>query len=169
MKFFEISPGSFEFAWLSSPLIRPGAHRGPVVRGLARALARVMPWLTVDSGVREEKCHPIGEVGRDPQWHHRVSLGWGAEMLRLEEEIANDLVRLNPELALLMTHGGADLVCPAADSRELFDRIAVRDKRYVSVEEMMHDPFRGETHRVEVFEAVSEWLDERGFAPVSSE
>ena len=164
MRFLQKRTEEFQFAWLSSMLVRPGLHRGPMIQALARQLAKIAPRIIVDSGIRQEACHPVrGKRDLDPLWHSRVSVGWGAEMMRLEPEIQEHLGALNPALNLLMTHGSIDTICPPEFSRGLFDRVDLAQKEYVLVEDMMHEPFRGESHRKEVFAAAGRWLTAMGF------
>ncbi len=164
MRYLQMDAQMFEFAWLSSMLVRPGLHRGPRIQWLAQQLAKLAPGITVDSGIRQEQCHPVhGARDLDPLWHSRVSVGWGAEMMRLEEEIQENLTWLNRRLNLLMTHGSIDTICPPEFARDLFYKVKLDQKEFVLVNDMMHEPFRGESHRREVFAAAGKWLERMGF------
>jgi alpha-beta hydrolase superfamily lysophospholipase len=164
LRFLQQAPEIFRFAWLSSPLVKVGARRGPVVRMFTRIAAEIVPFLTIDSGVRPEDCRPIREGEEpDPLLHYRISVAWAAACLKLEAEIAADLSRLDPELKLLITHGANDIVCPPEFSRALFDSLQLAAKEYALIEGMMHEPFRGESRRVEVLARAGAWLDQLGF------
>lgn len=168
--FMQHAPEVFQFAWLSSPLVKPGSHRGPGTRALARFAAWFVPWATLDSGVRPADCRPIrGDEDLDPLCHHRVSVAWGATCLGIEERLYEGLGSLDAGLNLLITHGDADVVCPPEYSREVFDAIELEKKEYRLFKDLMHEPFRGEDRRIEVLAAAGDWLERMGFSEVRVE
>ncbi|MFV1995157.1 MAG: alpha/beta fold hydrolase [Verrucomicrobiales bacterium] len=162
LRLLQQEPDLFEFAWLSSPLVRPGEHRSRVVREILRVAARFFPGLTVSSKIRPELCRRRrGEDDDDALIHHRVSLSLGAALLDMEEAVARGVSAMNPLLALLVTHGEEDQICPARYSRELFDAMNLENKRYLLLPDHMHEPFRDEGSE-EVLAAVGRWLDGLG-------
>jgi len=167
-------PGLFRFAWLSSPLVDPARNQPPsLVRGAA-VLGALLPGFPVDTGVRASQCREEGLPAEDGGGeedrrllHHVVSAGFGAEMLRKAPVVRAAAGRLPGELALLMTHGSADQICPAELSRELFERMPCRDKRYAVIEGALHEPMHGRT-RATVWDLAGKWLDGQGY-PVLQE
>ncbi len=163
LRFMQCEPDFFRFAWLSSPLIRPRQRRGPLINSLARVVARVLPTLTLDTGVRPEMGRPVvREEDRDPLSHHRVSSAFGVALLDMEEELHRDVGRFHTDLSLLVTHGDADVVCPAVYSREFYDSVGVSDKEYRLFPGVMHEPFRYEAGD-KVLAAAGSWLDRLGY------
>jgi lysophospholipase len=162
LRYLEVRPEIFSFAWLSSPLLRPSDMQPGVVRVGARLLAKVMPGRRFDSGVRPSMCRVIPEgEERDPLIHSRITAGWGVELWNLEKEIYANLGRLNPDLQLLITQGDADVICPMEHARALFERIDLRDKEWVLLEGELHEPLFG-AQSAKVLALVWEWMELRG-------
>jgi len=64
-------------------------------------------------------------------------------------------------LAILMTHGTADVVCPPELSRELFETMPCARKSYQAIEGALHEPIH-EADREEVWRLAGKWLDGLG-------
>lgn len=153
------------FSWLSSPLVRPGAAKSPMFRRAAEWLAPWLPWLTVTTGVLPEMCRvtedgnrTVRKESRNQQWHRRVSLAWGLFLVGAAERLDVTAGDAEEGTALLMTQGGADPVCPPENARDLFGRLGCREKRYLEIEGMLHEPFAG-VGKNRLFDALGQWLD----------
>ncbi|MGB2091680.1 MAG: alpha/beta fold hydrolase [Akkermansiaceae bacterium] len=168
------------FAWLSSPLVDPGMGRHPFFLKTARILAPVLPGLTFSTQVKPENFKrlmddeivPAGAVYEKPScitrselWHNRVSLGWGISLLDFAHLLRSRLPDICSEIPLLCTQGTQDMVCPAPLTRDLFERLPNRNKRYEEIEQLRHEPFSGEGSE-RLFKALEEWLESPGM-PVS--
>ena len=161
LRYLELRPEVFSFAWLSSPLLKPSEKATGMTRIGGPLLAKVMPAWTLDSGVRPSMCRVIPEDEvPDPYFHARISAGWGVEMWKVEAQLYSELGRLNPELCLLMTQGDADPICPMELGRALFEKLNLRDKEWRPLAGELHEPLFGE-HAAEVREGVMRWLESR--------
>lgn len=153
-----------KFVWLSSPLIRPSDGQNRFLVWLSKRFGWLAPRLPFDNGVERGDCHPItdpetGEIlPRDPLKHRQITFAFAAELMR-QEKIAAEAVReLTGDLSLLITHGNADRVCPHEFSKELFDSIPLRAKKFVTVEGALHEPL----HSPEAdwtFAQAADWFD----------
>jgi len=162
-------PGLFAMAWLSSPLVDPGCRQPPFLLRVIGVLGAVCPRFPIDTGVRSAQCRkgdlPEADGGgrsEERLLHHRVSAGFGAEMLARVPRVRAAASRLPPRLAVLMTHGMADVVCPPELSRELFETMPCVRKSYQTIEGALHEPIHGADREV-VWRLAGSWLDGLGF------
>lgn len=169
------------FAWLSSPLVNPSRGRRPAFLRMARLLAPLVPGLTFSTHVKPENFSPeIDEVLTDDvaidgvcitkhkSWHNRVSLGWGTALLDFADFIHEHAADTAVETALLCTQGKQDWVCPANLTKEFYDLISVKSKRYEEIEKLRHEPFSGEGSE-HLFCALETWIDSLGLGDRSQE
>jgi alpha-beta hydrolase superfamily lysophospholipase len=163
-------PGLFRMAWLSSPLVDP-AWRQPKLLLRVAAIAGVLcPRLPIDTGVRAAQCRerPViaetdrGERSEERLLHHLVSAGFGSALIERAKRVRVAATLLPARLDLLMTHGSADVVCPPGLSRDLFETMPCKRKRYHSLEGALHEPLHGE-HREELWRVAGGWLDGLGY------
>lgn len=162
LRYLEVRPEVFSQVWLSSPLLRPRGKVAPWSRPLVRALAAVVPAMTLNSGVRTKQCRvvPDGE-STDPHFHKRVTVGWGVELWRIEKQVWADLDRLRPDLQILITQGSKDEICPQEHARDLFERLGVDEKQYELLEGELHEPLFGPQAAM-VEDLVKRWFESRG-------
>ena len=151
------------FAWLSSPLLRPSARKSGRFRALLQFFAPLMPGLTVSTGVTTQMCRVAAssESLKTPKhqlWHRRVSLSWGATLLRVEKLVDTALKDMSDAVPIIYTQGADDAVCPAETARAFFPRLPTMNKQYHEFEGMLHDPFKGEG-RERLFAALESWLE----------
>lgn len=161
----------YQFAWLSSPLIRPSANVRPGLMQLARIFGRLVPRLPFRTGVRAEDCRlpdPVTGLARipDPHLHRRVSAGFGTQMILREQAITQGVQDLHPHLRLLVTHGTEDRVCLTEYSRALYDSIPLENKRFVEVHGSLHEPLHDHPERV--FAEAAKWLEGLGYPLVDA-
>lgn len=159
---FSRNPGVFEnlrWCWYSSPLVRPDHGQGAVKVAAAKALARLVPRLTLPSGVHPSDCYHV-PAGDDPDHfsglvHNRISVGFGAGLL--------DAGPLSPEggvpedIPFLLTQGSGDFVCPSRYAVEFFRALPHPDKTLLYIAGALHEPFR-EQHPVGLFSGARAWL-----------
>ncbi len=150
-----------DFAWVSSPLVNARARAGRLKIAAARLLGRVCPELTLRSGVRTEECkrdlERIEATRRDPLVHREISLRLGGILLHESSRLEGLAARIPESLKLLMTHGGEDRICPAAEARRLFDRIPARQKEFLLFPELLHEPFN-DIGREEFYAGLAGWI-----------
>ena len=162
------------FAWLSSPLVNPSRGRRPAFLRMARLLAPVIPGLTFSTHVKPENFSAgYNEGGIDDDaadgvcitkhksWHNRVSLGWGTALLDFANFIHENAKDAPFETALLCTQGKQDWVCPAGLTKNFYDLLVLKNKRYEEIEQLRHEPFSGEGSEY-LFHALDAWLDSLG-------
>ena len=53
-------------------------------------------------------------------------------------------------------------MCPANVARDVFQKLPSKNKKYIELEEVEHEPFRGEGDEV-FFKALENWLDQLPF------
>lgn len=147
---------------LSSPAIEVDPDIAPLLRGVARGVGQVLPWLPV---VRS----PEGAISRDPDvvaeaeadplnYHGRVLARTGAEMLRASQRIqtrASDLA-----LPFLIFHGTADVLTSPYASKRLYETAPSSDKTLYLYDDLYHETFN-EPERETVIGDVCAWLSER--------
>ncbi len=157
------------FAWLSSPLLRPSNARPPLFREIIRWLAPIIPSFTVSTGVTPAHCRvkseqdeggePQGEVSAKHQlWHNRISIGWGATLLDVEQLVEDSIDQIPPAIPLLYTQGAEDPICLVEVARVMFDRLPNKHKNYHEFEHLLHEPFRGDGSE-ELFDALEAWIE----------
>lgn len=153
-----------EFAWVSSPLVKPGNGHSRWYKTVARFFSAIIPQLTVSTGLTTQMCRVESPGADQPApppkhqlWHRRVSLGWGATLLGFEDLIHSHASDIPANVPLIYTQGAEDPVCPAKIAREFFATLPNTDKRYHEFEGMLHEPFSGEGNE-KLFKALEDWL-----------
>jgi len=155
-----------KFSWVSSPLVKPEGGRSAMFRRAVGWLSLLFPRFTISTGVTAAMCRvtegdekPSKEKPKHPLWHRRVSLGWGIFLIQTSEWIHASADHASKHVALLMTQGSDDFVCPPEKSRYVFDQLGCRNKTYLEIEGMLHEPFSG-VGKSTLYEALENWLDE---------
>lgn len=135
--------GRHPFSWVSSPLIQLQEKAWKVA--LLGELARVIPWLTVSTGVEESDCRIGGRRIEDPMavlYHSRMGLGWARELIVGLDWVSSELRVRDLQTKMLMTQGESDVVCPASVLENLISRMKTRPE-FVLAENGLHEPFVG--------------------------
>ncbi|GEM_PF-225597 len=162
------SPSDYDFCWLSSPLVRPGANRSRLLVFLLPFLARLFAGHTVRTGVRPEDCRHdamrpgpegAGPLPKPGQNHGRIGLGWGWELLQTAAAVRLAFAANPPGVPLLVTQGTADRICRVEHLRALLARAAIPRLRYREFTGALHEPFADDS-KAEVFAEIDRWLDE---------
>lgn len=155
-------PDGIHFCWATSPLIDASGHRGKLMQTTARLLSRLAPTFSIHSGIRSGACtrdpERILETQNDPLMHRRLSMRLGQQLLHATAQLPDTIAGMNPGLRLLITHGSADPVCPAALSQALFPRLPARQKRYALLDGLLHEPFN-DIGRDAFYRELNAWLD----------
>lgn len=145
------------FAWLSSPLVSPSHGQNSLKIAAAKSVGWLLPWLPFKTGVTSASCRPA-DIPPDPLLHNRVSASFGGELMNQERIVQEAAPEINDGLSLLITHGTKDSVCIPKLSHELFEKIPLRDKRFIDVEGALHEPLHG-PKKEWVMEQAANWLD----------
>ena len=157
------NPDLYAFSWISSPLLHPEATQNPLLALFARLGARLLPGLTVATGVTQDKCSrqpdPWRENGESCLIHARVSIGWGYAMTAAARWIREELKNAPPQLPLLITQGLCDPVCPPEYLHALLEEASLPHLTLHEFPEALHEPFADET-REELFHQIASWLED---------
>ena len=155
------NPDLYAFSWISSPLLYPEATQNPLLARFVRLGARLLPGLTVSTGVTQEKCSrqpdPWSENGESRLIHARVSIGWGYAMIAAARRIREELKNAPLQLPLLITQGLCDPVCPPEYLHALLEEAPLPHLTLHEFPEALHEPFVDET-REELFRQITSWL-----------
>jgi len=164
----EASRGAYplpKFCWLSSPLIRPTNGRSAWFVNLVKLIAPIVPSITIDTGVTPEMCRSTVpqnpedvEILKFEQGHTRISMGWGCELVYLEEKLAEQISHISEDIPLLITQGNEDPVCPVEFIEDLFPSFPNKQKQLIVLEGMLHEPFADDGSD-QLFDQLLPWID----------
>ncbi|CAN5125246.1 monoacylglycerol lipase [soil metagenome] len=126
--------------WLNGALVEPAAGQPWVKQMVALGLGRVLPQVTLPTGIERDLCRRLEDD--PPGMHGRVSLGFGAALIRARRGLFGRLGAIEPGIRLLMTHGGEDRVCLPESARRLFEAMPMREKRFELLPGLYHETFR---------------------------
>lgn len=151
-------------AWLAGvvatgPALHTALREQRLKVGLARLLGRLLPSVTVPSGLDDTKLNRdpavIEAYRADPLVHDRASLGFALDALVAIDEVLSRASELS--LPLLLVHGGRDDINRVSGSEEVARKVAggctlkVYDGLFHAVE---HEP-----ERDSVIDDVIAWMD----------
>jgi len=135
--------------------------RGRIVT--ARVLRRLAPRLSLGAGLDPEGLSRDPEVVRayleDPLVFRKMTTSLASELIRAIERTAKSAARVR--VPILMLHGEADPICPAAGTRRFFEGLAVEPRQLQIYPELRHEIFNEPEH-LRVFEDVLAWVRARG-------
>jgi alpha-beta hydrolase superfamily lysophospholipase len=162
-------PQAAKEAVLSGPALNVGQRLHPLLRKVARAFGRILPFVTIDHGIpAKEICSDPKVVKKymtDPLVHRRISPRLIASMIDGGERVRSSAARLSPDLALLLVHGGQDRISSPEDTQEFGQRVACEKKEVLIPAEMKHEVFN-ETEKARVFDTVEDFFE---LPPVSED
>ncbi len=157
-----------KFGWISSPLLRPSHGQSPWLVRSGQVLGRLLPGVTIDTGVRIEDCIRCEadeaadsklEEFKDGQGHSRVSLGWGLSLMKVSAELSHQREQIGRGRSLFVSQGTADQVCPPKYCREFFELMNREEVEFRELEGALHEPFSDEQSRRKVDEFLGLALD----------
>lgn len=163
------NPTLYSFSWISSPLLRPDANQNPIVVRLAPLAAKLLPGLTVSTGVTPDQCTSEKDETREnldsPDFFHaRVSLGWGHSLIKAASWVRAKLRSSPPKIPILITQGLRDAVCPAKFLHETLEQASIPQLRLREFPEGLHEPF-ADVDGEAVLAEISRWLEEDALPP----
>jgi alpha-beta hydrolase superfamily lysophospholipase len=161
----------YQFAWVSSPLLRPDSTRHPFVVAILRILGPLFPNIALNTGVSSGDCRHFENPEEEQTWddglfHRQINLGWGLALLHAAEEIAHGFSESAPELPILFTQGTADPVCDAKFLRAFLSANQFSQATHLEFKDQLHEPF-ADSAQEEVRSAIERWL-ERSLSPRSA-
>ncbi|MCF6311854.1 MAG: lysophospholipase [Verrucomicrobiales bacterium] len=156
-------PAAFSFVWLSSPLLQPTHGQGFLKIKIGKFLSKIAPGLRLDTGVRSGSCYPpdpvTGIYKEDELKHHKISLAFGADLMRRSLQVQECAGAFREPTRLLITQGDADQVCPAQFSRDFFEAVSLPscNKTYRLLPGVLHEPLN-DPGADDLLTEVGEWL-----------
>lgn len=150
LRAFLKSPQSFEFAWLSSPLLEPARQGHPLMKIALPVIATLFPWITWSTGVKADDCRTEGseesvEESSPQLYHSKISLGWAKELIAAGIELKSSMLSLPCQPPILFTQGSADSICPAEILKQRLEKLPTDQVRYQEIKGALHEPFAGES------------------------
>ena len=134
----------------------------PIRVALARALRRILPRLSLGSGLDPQGLSRDPEVVRryleDPLVHRTMTASLGAEMISAAPRTAARASQV--AVPLLLLHGAADPLCAAEGSRRFHAGLRSPGSALRIYPELRHEIFN-EPERETVWQDVLTWLEER--------
>lgn len=132
----------------------------PALIAISRVLSRITPGLTINTGLDAagiSRDPAVVQAYRDdPLVHGMASPRLGTELTRTMEWVMAHAGEW--QVPLLMVHGGADPIVPAASSQAFFERVPVADKQRIEYEGGYHEPHNDIIHD-QVTVDLTGWLD----------
>ena len=152
---------AYDFTWLSSPLIKPSKNKRAIEIALLKILAHLIPKFTIGTGVKRKFCRrkKIGaDLKSNPLFHKKVSLRWGLELIKCEEEMQRLFPKMVVSTKTLITQGTADCVTPVVYLEHFLDYTKWKDLNLEIIQGALHEPFRDIT-KEECFRIIKKWLE----------
>jgi alpha-beta hydrolase superfamily lysophospholipase len=131
---------------------------------LARLLGKVLPTLTLKSGIDAQEISRDPRVVEaylnDPLVHFLVTAAWGRSMLRAVDLAFENAPRF--PLPLLLMHGTKDAIAYLRGS-QMFAELAPKDKVTLKMWDGFKHELRTDPEKAEVFKTMIQWLDSHTF------
>lgn len=147
---------------LSNPALRLAARVPRWKILLGRFLARVAPWATLSTGLRNSSntTDPVmlAAMAADPLRHGRISPTFFFGMIDAGQQVLGHPGRI--KIPTLLVLGGADPIIDPATTRAFFDGLGSADRTLRYEPAMRHEPFN-EMGREAVVRDVADWIDAR--------
>ena len=153
-----------DFAWISSTLVDARKKVRPYLRGhLYTAWLGSRRSLPCGTGSAPNSASAIrkGSLRRMPMnsGHTSISASLASTLMLGSKLLLERLRRVDPNVRVLYTHGGADVICPAEDARRAFEAMPCTQKEFALFEDLLHEPFN-DVGREAVFETLSRFASE---------
>ena len=134
----------------------------PWMKKLLPIASKILPWITVGTGVRSEDCGdaPGGRATEEKGvlYHRRISIGWGRELRDVAEEVGEQFPTLPVDIPILFTQGGIDPICPPEILEVHLQKLPTNQFQLELIPDARHEPFSGST--AEYFLArLNHWIE----------
>ncbi len=143
---------------LSGPLLQLGMPVPPLKAIVGRVFSRVVPWLSLSTGLDAKG------VSRDPEVvaayladrlvHDKASTRWFTEMLDAMENAHGEASRL--QMPVLLFHGEADPIVAIEGARRFFSRLETADRHFKAWPGLFHEIFN-EPEKDQVLDELIAW------------
>lgn len=151
-----------DFAWISSPCLKPDARLPTWRVSLLRILSHLLPSLTISTGVSAEMCRESFEeelINREHLFHSRISLAWARTLLELAERVRTQPEHIPSPLPLIVTQGEDDQICPPQYCQEFVNLLQRDDLEFKLYPDTRHESFSDKC-RETFFADVGDWFDQ---------
>jgi lysophospholipase len=143
---------------LSAPYLKRALKASPVKIAAGHLLGKLIPKLALASGLKgEHVTHDPAEAAlydNDPLLITKVRAGWFVAAEAAMADVATRVGALS--LPVYWTHGEMDPVASFEQSRMLFDKVQAKDKTFVALAGMRHEPLH-EIDRAKVAMDLTAW------------
>jgi len=154
----------FSACVLSAAAIKTDLQPGRLTMGLLRVLSALLPKLGVlkldASGVSRDPVEVQRYLDDPLVYTGKLRARLVMEMFRAMSAVESGAARL--KLPLLILHGAEDAMTSPEGSRYLHDRAGSTAKQLKIYPGLYHEIFN-EPERLQVFQDIFDWLDDRGF------
>ncbi|WP_431237966.1 lysophospholipase [Mycolicibacterium aichiense] len=155
-------PGDYTLMVLSGPAVAANVGVPPVKAFLGKAVGSLLPNLPVeelDANAVSRDPAVVAAYNADPLvWHGKVPAGIAKALLKVGETMPQRARGLTAPL--LVVHGGADRLVPAAGSERLVECVGSADVNRKVYPELFHEVFN-EPERDLVLDDVTAWIEAR--------
>ena len=146
---------------LSSPMFRLAVKVPAWKKHVGLLMSGIYPSLALDNGIKPEWLSHDDTVvmryERDPMVNNIATARWFSEATRAMEKIKS--AAANIKMPLLLMQGGDDKLVDPKGAEEIFKLIGSEDKTLKIYEGYYHEVFN-EIGRMQVYDEMSDWLDE---------
>lgn len=152
---------SWQWAWLSSPLLLPSLHNKGIKKTCLPLLAKLFPSLPLDTGVRTQALQAnVSSPISSSLWHHSVSARLGMTLLKEEAQLRLQSSRIGRNFPIFITQGEDDTICPATLINDWITQQEERDLQihYLLLKASLHEPCFEEAHKQTITTNLKNWL-----------
>jgi len=132
---------NYQFAWLNGPFLFPEQRKSKTQLLAFRALAKILPSLTISTGVKRDDCRKRAGANRDPLFHSSISLRWGLELIHIAESVRSAAQETRLDTSVLITQGGSDAVSPTELNTAFFQELEWAELNYKVITDALHETF----------------------------
>ena len=154
--------GDYDLMVLSGPAVAANVGVPPVKAFFGKAVGSLLPDLPVeelDANAVSRDPAVVAAYNADPLvWHGKVPAGIAKALLKVGETMPQRARGLTAPL--LVVHGGADRLVPAAGSERLVECVGSADVNRKVYPELYHEVFN-EPERDRVLDDVTAWIEAR--------
>lgn len=155
-------PDHFRQAIVTGPALNVTRGVNPLLVGASRVLGKVLPRMTLASGLDATGLCTDPEVVRayraDPLVHDRISTRLYNTMIDAGRSLRAQPLQLSQEASLLLMHGREDPICFADDTEALFESLQAGRKALKIWPDMRHE-IHNEPGQEDVLDEMDRFLD----------
>jgi len=147
---------------LSAPNIRVAVPISPIKRWAGKVLQGIVPSLSLRNDLSAEWISHDKKIveayKNDKLVQHAITVKLGTALLDNVDRIQSLASKI--KVPLLILHGGGDQITSPAGSKEFFENLKVKDRKFKIYPGFFHE-ILNETDKSQVYHDIAEWLDKR--------